>query len=69
MSAKKKKPGESQRELAHKPRAPRQVWLVLYDDRTDRYDAYVTLKSAKAAAPPNAVIVGPLVLAERNRQR
>lgn len=69
MPSKKKKPGESQRELQHKPRAPRQVWLVLHDDRDNGYTAYTTMKAAKAAAPSNGVIVGPYVLTERDRQR
>lgn len=66
--SKKRKPGESQRELQHKPRAPRQVWLVIEDDREDGWPAYKTFKAAKANAPPNAIILGPAVMAERVRQ-
>lgn len=49
-------------------RAPRQVWLVLRDDRKDVYEAYVSLTSASTSAPSNSTVVGPFVLAERNRQ-
>jgi hypothetical protein len=59
---------DSERELS-KPKAPRQLWVPIYDDRKDEFESYTTLKAAEKNAPENAVIVGPFVLAERNRQR
>lgn len=58
---------DSEREL-HRPKAPRQFWIPIYDDRKDGFEAYTTLKAAKTAAP-NAIIVGPAIVAERVRQR
>lgn len=76
--AKKKNARESQRDVstAKTLKAPRQLWVPIYSDEQfkrasqglEPFEAYLTLKAAKAAAP-NAIVVGPLVLAERTRQR